>query len=262
MIRVALDTSTRTGSVAVGRGDRVLAEVELGAQTRHAARALPALADALESAGVGREQIGAVVVGAGPGSFTGVRVAGATAKGLATSLDVPLLAYSSLLALVTGVAMGMEDPEQLATDPERLREGTPICGLFDARRGEVYAGCWRALDPAEPVLAPRVGGVADVVRSVRDALAGGVAGNRGGSGGSGPAVAFVGDGVGRYADELAAESRAVGLDAVLGAAEARPRASALLWLAEHHGAAGAVEAVAGWEPQYVRGSSAERGVRG
>jgi tRNA threonylcarbamoyladenosine biosynthesis protein TsaB len=70
-----------------------------------------------------------VVVGAGPGSFTGVRVAGATAKGLVAALDVPLVAYSSLLALVAGVP---------ATGP--------VCGLFDARRGEVYAGCWRVGD--------------------------------------------------------------------------------------------------------------------
>jgi tRNA threonylcarbamoyladenosine biosynthesis protein TsaB len=68
-----------------------------------------------------------VIVGAGPGSFTGVRVAAATARGLAHGLGVPLYAYSSLAA----VAM------------ETGLDGN-VCALFDARRGEVYAACYES----------------------------------------------------------------------------------------------------------------------
>ena len=248
MIRVAIETSTRTGSVAVGREDRVLARVELGAQTRHAARALPALDEALRSADVGRLNVGAVVVGAGPGSFTGVRVAGATAKGLATALEVPLLAYSSLLALVTTVAVGDGGP----AGSEGVHEDAAVCGLFDARRGEVYAGCWR-VGPAtlEELVSPMVGGVAAVV----DAVRGSGAGTKGG-------VAFVGEGVAAYGEALEAACFEAGLEARLTAPDARPAASALLWLAHYHPSVGAVDDPASWEPRYVRGSSAERGVRG
>lgn len=248
MIRVAIETASGVGSVAVGRDDRVLAEVALGEQTRHAEHALPALDAALRLAGVERSGIGTVVVGAGPGSFTGVRVAGATAKGLATALGVPLLAYSSLLALAVDAATG-------------AAEGVPICGLFDARRGEVYAGCWRLGDALVEVLAPRVGPVGEVVAELGARL-GEVGGELGTPLGAGPAVVFTGAGAVRYADELERAWTEAGLSAARAALPAVPRASGLLWLAEHHGEAGAVDEVAGWEPLYVRGSSAERGIPG
>lgn len=223
MIRIAIETATSLGSVAVGRGDRVLAELTLGVQRRHAEMVVPALDAALGLAGVDRGEVGAVVVGAGPGSFTGVRVAGATAKGLVAALGVPLLAYPSLLALVAGVA-----------------SDGPVCGLFDARRGEVYGGCWRvASSSLETVLPPRVGPVESVVEAVREL-----------------SPLFVGDGAARYRAEL--EAAGVRVSAV----PTSPRAASLLWLAEHHGELGAVADVAGWEPEYVRASSAERGVAG
>lgn len=228
MIRVAIETSTPQGSVAVARGDRILAEVTLGMQRRHAELAVPALDSALRLAAVERSEIGAVVVGAGPGSFTGVRVAGATAKGLVAALDVPLLAYSSLLALAVSVP-----------------SDGPVCALFDARRGEVYGGCWEVGKTGKTgktslavVLEPRVGPVEDIVRSL-----------------DGQPL-FAGDGAARYADVIREHGARVA------GSPAWPRASALLWLAEHHGDAGAVADVAGWEPSYVRASSAERGVAG
>ena len=245
-VRVAIETSTRVGSVAVGRGGELLAGVELGAQTRHAARALPALDEALRSAGVARSEVDAVVVGAGPGSFTGVRVAGATAKGLTTSLRVPLLAYSSLLALVAAPVAGAGSAGGASALP-----AAPVCGLFDARRGEVYAGCWSVGgDALTEVLAPRVGSVEAVVEALAGSLAG--AGR----------VVLIGEGVERYASELEAACFEAGLDAELTGALLRPRAAALLWLADRHPAAGRVGDPGAWEPLYVRGSSAERGVKG
>src|SRR5690606_1081589 len=123
---LAIDTSTALGSVAVGRGSELLAEIVVGVSTKHSESLLPAIDYALRSAGLEPPDLGAVVVAGGPGSFTGVRVAGATAKGFVRALGVPLFAYSGLLALAAAVAA----------------EG-PVCALFDARRGEVYAGCWR-----------------------------------------------------------------------------------------------------------------------
>jgi len=230
VIRVALETSTARGSVAVGRGDRLLAEVSLGSQRRHAELVVPALDAALRLAGVERSAIGAVVVGSGPGSFTGVRVAGATAKGLVAALGVPLLAYPSLLALAAGVP-----------------SAGPVCPLFDARRGEVYGGCWRVGASAlEVLLAPRVGPAEEMAAAAVAAVA---------EGGVGPPL-LVGDGAIRYADALEAAG------CVVSRLPVWPRASELLWLAEHHGAAGVVGDVRGWQPEYVRASSAERGVAG
>lgn len=223
MIRVAIETASPWGSVAVGRDGRVLAEITLGAQRRHAELAVPALDAALRLASVERSEIEAVVVGSGPGSFTGVRVAGATAKGLVAGLGVPLLAYSSLLALAAGAP-----------------SDGPVCGLLDARRGEVYAGCWTVTPTSLDNIVPqRVGPADEIVRAA-----------------SGDDPLFVGDGAIRYADVL--ES----IGARVSRLPSWPQASRLLWLAEHHEAAGAVADVATWQPEYVRASSAERGVAG
>jgi tRNA threonylcarbamoyladenosine biosynthesis protein TsaB len=124
---VALETSTDTGSVALGTGGEIGGEVVIGMRSRHAESLLPGLDFLLRGTGTRREGIRGVVVGAGPGSFTGVRVAAATARGLARGLGVPLYAFSSLAAL--------------AADCVSER---PVCTLFDARRGEVYGACYEA----------------------------------------------------------------------------------------------------------------------
>jgi tRNA threonylcarbamoyladenosine biosynthesis protein TsaB len=233
VIRVALETATSLGTVAVGRSGLVLAEVALGVQTRHAEAVLPALDAALALAGEDRSAIGEVVVGGGPGSFTGVRVAAATAKGLVAGLDRPLMAYPSLLALAAAVPF----------------DG-PVCALFDARRGEVYAGCWRVGEKGvETVLRPMVGPVAVVLSALE---------RTGATRGTGPGAGalFAGDGALRYRDILVAAGARVSR------VPASPRASALLWLAEHHPSGARVRDPGVWEPDYVRGSSAERGVMG
>ncbi|MGH7449697.1 MAG: tRNA (adenosine(37)-N6)-threonylcarbamoyltransferase complex dimerization subunit type 1 TsaB [Longimicrobiales bacterium] len=123
---IAVETSTDYGSIAIGRGAELVGEVVIGARSRHAESLLPALDFLMRSARIARREIRGVVIGAGPGSFTGVRVAAATARGLAAGLDVPLYAYSSLASLAVEAAA-------LNT----------VCAVFDARRGEVYAACYQ-----------------------------------------------------------------------------------------------------------------------
>ena len=237
MIRLAIETATPFGTVAVGRDGQVLAEVELGAQRRHAEAALPGIARALEEAGVARSDIGEIVVGAGPGSFTGVRVAGATAKGLVAALGVPLRAFPSLLALAAGLG---EEPGEEPGEGDGSRDpARPVCALFDARRGEVYAGCWRVgPDATGELLAPMVGTVEEVLART-----------------SSHAPLYAGDGAERYRGTLEAAGATV-------LAGAHPRATTLLRLAAREAGAGRVADVSGWEPAYVRASSAERGVAG
>lgn len=124
-VLVAIEAATDLGSVAIGTGAELAGEVVVGVRTRHAESLLPGLEFLMRSARIERGAIRGIVVGAGPGSFTGVRVAAATARGLARGLDVPLYAYSSLAALALGAAA------------ER-----PACAVLDARRGEVYAACY------------------------------------------------------------------------------------------------------------------------
>lgn len=222
---LAIDTSTPVGSIAVGERDRLLAEVSLGVGTRHAEALLPAVRFALAHAQIELNALTGVVVGAGPGSFTGVRIAAATAKGLAHALGLPFYAYSSLLALAASAA----------------QEGRPVCAVLDARRGEVYAACYAfpGLALVDTMLEPVV---TDVERLIR-----GVAAYR---------PLFVGEGALRYREQLAPVGSVAPVH--LGV----PRASALLWLAGLDPEAGRVDSAARWEPHYLRASGAERGVRG
>src|SRR6476659_8897544 len=97
---LALDGSTYEGSVAVIRGSMVIAERTLKDDGGSLARGgrgeglLPAIAECLAEANVARGEIGGIVCGSGPGSFTSLRVAGSVAKGLATGYGIDLYAVS------------------------------------------------------------------------------------------------------------------------------------------------------------------------
>src|SRR6185503_2284284 len=88
-------------------------------------------------AGVAPGELDAIAVGAGPGSFTGLRIGMATAKGIAFAANRPLWAVSSLAALAD------DAQRELATGQLDAEAGGLICAALDARRGEVFAGCFR-----------------------------------------------------------------------------------------------------------------------
>ncbi len=210
--------------MAVGRADRLLAEGVLGVAVRHAEALLPAIDFALARAGLTPAALGGLVVAGGPGSFTGVRIAGAAAKGLARALDVPLFAYSGLEALAAGCA----------------GHDGPVCALFDARRQEVYAACYdfdgaRAAAGVTTLLTPGPRPLAAVLEELRPAGA-----------------LYVGDGALAHRGTIEAAGARVAP-----AHLAVPRAASLLWLVDVD-PAGRVEDAAAWEPAYLRPSGAER----
>lgn len=171
-LRVAVEAATAAGSVAIARGPELLGEVVLGVAERHAAGLLPALDFLLARVGETRTSITQVLVGAGPGSFTGVRVAAALARSLSAGLDVPLCAYPSLaVQAVSAGARGL------------------VCPMFDARRGEVYWALYHLGGSVDEVRPPAASSV-DTVLSML----------------SNEAVTFAGDGARRYAGELGIET--------------------------------------------------------
>src|SRR3954466_15686967 len=124
---LGLETSGALGTAAVAVGGAVRSELELPTSGKHASELIPAVDAVLREAGIGRTELAGIVVGRGPGSFTGVRISGATGKGIAHALGVPLWAISSL------EAAAFADPA-----------GHPVrCVLFDARADRVYAACYR-----------------------------------------------------------------------------------------------------------------------
>lgn len=137
---LALDSSTVTASAAVLDGDTVLSECSCGVRATHAEQLLPLVRDALARAGLPLDAIARIAAGIGPGSFTGVRIGLATAKGLSVATGIPLVGVCGLDALAAS-AWGLRDAALLAA--------------LDARRGELYAAAWRDVQGVRtPLLAP------------------------------------------------------------------------------------------------------------
>jgi tRNA threonylcarbamoyladenosine biosynthesis protein TsaB len=126
---LALDTATRHASVAVGRGAELLVERDREVTT-HSEGLLSLIDEALGAAGLRVADLDAVVCGRGPGSFTGLRIGLATAKGLCLAAGKPLLCLSSLLPLGRVAA-------------EVAPAGRLCAAVLDARRQEVYFGLFR-----------------------------------------------------------------------------------------------------------------------
>ena len=136
---LALDCSSEYCSVAVWSSDRQCEREVLAGQT-HSARLLPMVKDILDQAGASLHTCDAIAFGAGPGSFTGLRIACATAQGLALGAGRPLLAIGTLTAMAE---------ESLSEDARRDTPGVRILSAQDARKGELYwtileykAGLW------------------------------------------------------------------------------------------------------------------------
>lgn len=126
MITLALDASTYDGDVAVVDGTRVLADGHTAMKRADRETLMPLVSETLQRAGVSRLAIDRVICGAGPGSFTSLRIAASIAKGLALGLRKPLFAVPSLALVVSG---------------SRLPSGRYIAAL-DALRGEVYVALY------------------------------------------------------------------------------------------------------------------------
>jgi len=93
---LALDTSTRRGSVALLQGRDLIGELRIFSLQTHSSRLLNSVQFLLESVGWGRNDLNLVAAGIGPGSFTGIRIGVATALGIAQSLSIPFAGISCL----------------------------------------------------------------------------------------------------------------------------------------------------------------------
>ena len=144
MTLLGLDTSTPATSACVLRDGGEAFEVSAPAERlsrppAHASELLPAIAEAMSRAEVDWADLGAVAVGVGPGTFTGLRIGITTARALATANELPLRRVSSLAALAAGL--------REHAHPELALP------LIDARRGEVFAALYRGEEALWPAFA-------------------------------------------------------------------------------------------------------------
>ena len=211
---LALDASTEWCSVAVGDGKTWHCRDELAGQL-HSERALPMVQQALAEAGWGLCDLDGIAFGAGPGSFTGVRIACGVAQGMALGAGLPVLPVATL--------------EALAHEAHRTRGWSNVVSCLDARMREVYVAAYTRIgDEWRGSGLPSVSSPGDVRRPSDDAWFG------------------AGNGFTAY------PALAIDLALAQVAADARPTARSIGELALPRVVAGMGVAAADVAPMYVR----------
>ncbi len=145
---LCMDTSTETGSIALSRDGNIIARQNNASQKDHAAWIHTAIRDLCNEHHIALSQLQAVAAAAGPGSYTGLRVAMSTAKGLCFSLNIPLIAINTLTMMAAGF---------LSENVDAIQPDDTICPMIDARRMEVFTAMYSTrldeiLEPAALVL--------------------------------------------------------------------------------------------------------------
>ena len=130
MLILAFETSAKSASVALHDGRKLLAESYQNTGLTHSQTLMVMAEDLLKQCALGAGDVTHVAVAAGPGSFTGVRIGVAAAKGFAWGSQLPLYGVSTLEAMCQ----------------QMLLEGIAVCGCMDARRSQVYNALFRCTD--------------------------------------------------------------------------------------------------------------------
>lgn len=232
---LALDSSGMVASVALLTDNELVGEYTINYKKTHSQTLLPMLDEVKQMTELDLAEIDAVAVAAGPGSFTGLRIGSATAKGLGLALNKLLVSVPTLEGLAYQF-WGSKDW---------------ICPIMDARRNQVYTGVYRFVETEEQgevsvsmeTLMPQSAmDMQELITWLNDHVEG--------------KVVFLGDGVPVYHKQIAD-----GLTKPYTIAPAhrnRQSAAALGMLAVEYFKQGKVETAAEHEPDYLRVSQAER----
>jgi tRNA threonylcarbamoyladenosine biosynthesis protein TsaB len=229
---LALDSSGLVASVAVVEenefGGNLLAEYTVNYKKTHSQTLLPMLDEIAKMIELDLETLDAIAVAAGPGSFTGLRIGSATAKGLGLALEKPLIGIPTVDAL----AYNLYGTDKL------------ICPIMDARRNQVYTGIYEFQGGEMKVLEPQMAvNIEEIAQKLRS---------------TGREVIFLGDGVPvfrkRLEEELLSEQKIFFAPAHLN----KQRAGAVAALAIQYYKEGKLQTASEHAPEYLRLSQAER----
>lgn len=223
---LGLDSSGIVASVAIVEDDVLIAEYTVNYKKTHSQTLLPMLDEIAKMTELDLNSIDAIAVAAGPGSFTGLRIGSATAKGLGLALKKPLIAIPT----VEGLAYNLYDIPGL------------ICPIMDARRKQVYTGIYRFTDHQLKVVEDQMAVPMETVIEKLNQY--------------GEAVTFLGDGVPVF-HELIAEKMTVPYS-FAPAHVNKQRAAAVAALGEIYYRQGKTETAMEHVPDYLRVSQAER----
>lgn len=125
-----IESATEPCSVAISRGDVIVAYSKSIRKFDHATRMLLMIEQCLQEANLSRSDLDALAVSMGPGSYTGLRVALSTAKGLCVALNIPLIGLSTLEIIAKGATKNKD------------KDSVTFIPMIDARRDEVYYGVY------------------------------------------------------------------------------------------------------------------------
>ncbi|MDO4308857.1 MAG: tRNA (adenosine(37)-N6)-threonylcarbamoyltransferase complex dimerization subunit type 1 TsaB [Eubacteriales bacterium] len=223
---LALDSSGIVASVAVVEDDILLAEYTVNYKKTHSQTLLPMLDEIVRMIELDLDTVDAIAVAAGPGSFTGLRIGSATAKGLGLALEKPLVAVPTVEAL----AYNLYDTKGV------------ICPVMDARRNQAYTGIYRFCEHR--------------LVTVKDQWAGAVTELLEELNGLGEPVTFLGDGVPVFRNTIAEILKVPYSFAP--AHVNKQRAAAVAALGMEYYKEGRVQTAEAHCPDYLRVSQAER----
>lgn len=232
MKALALDSSGLVASVAVvednGVCGNLLAEYTVNYKKTHSQTLLPMLDEIAKMIELDLNTVDAIAVAAGPGSFTGLRIGSATAKGLGLALEKPLVHIPTVDALAYNL---------YGTD--RI-----VCPLMDARRSQVYTGIYEFCDNRLKVIEPQmVVSIQEIAEKLCEL---------------GREVIFLGDGVPVYLEALTERLMTGRKFSFAPAHLNKQRAGAVAALAVQYVREGKTESAASHRPDYLRLSQAER----
>lgn len=223
---LAIDSSGIVASAAVVEDDHLLGEYTINHKKTHSQTLLPMIDEIVRMLELDLHTIDAIAVAGGPGSFTGLRIGSATAKGLGLALDKPLIQIPT----VDGLAYNLAG------------SGALVCPLMDARRNQVYTGLYRFEGyRMYPMVEQCAVGIDEIVEQVNA---------------YGQAVTFLGDGAAVFAPYINEHCRVPYTFAP--AHLNKQRASAVAVLAMEYYRAGRIQTAAEHRPEYLRMSQAER----
>lgn len=228
MLILGIESSAGPCGAALVRDGKCIADFRLNNQKTHSQTLLPMIDEMFRQSGCGREELAAIAVSAGPGSYTGLRIGSATAKGIGLALGIPVIPVPTLESLAFGAGSA----------------GTVVCPLMDARRREVFTALYRTGTTADgrpqELEAPKCVPMAERLRELAD---------------TSETILFCGDGADLYEQEIRGASPRF---AVVPAHIREADAGAAAVLGEILYGEGIYESADLHVPRYLKKSQAER----
>lgn len=223
---LAIDSSSVVATVAITDEEKIIAEYSVNHKKTHSQTLLPMIDEIVKMAEINIDELDAIAVSGGPGSFTGLRIGSATAKGIAFAIKKPIIHIPT----IDGLAYNMYGTNRI------------VCPIMDARRNQVYTGLYRfENDEFITIEAQSQKDIMDVIKSVNEI---------------GKSVVFLGDGTSIYKEII---TKNINVDCQFAPIHMNmQRASSVAALAVKYYNEGKVIESSEHKPDYLRKSQAER----